>query len=759
VDRPLEKGTDRVLVLRAIRDESGRVRDAVVEFVDERWRLELAAAGRDVIGLPMRRAFPEADAARWQAMVDAFESRRTARYAIEDVYPNGGPIEFLLIPFDDRLMVLARMGLENRLDADLFEHTAELEAAREIARIGTFQRDLRTGAVRWSAQSSRFFGTDPALPPPAVEEVDALLTPESVALREAAVERSAATGEPWEVELEIHRPDGSVGWCLQRGIVVKDAAGMPVAHRGTFQDVTERKFAGEVRRASEELYSVLVNQVRDGVVIQRRDGAIIASNPAACRILGFGAEQLSGLTSLDPRWAAALPDGTPVSGDDFPSSVVLRTGMPCTDTLLSLAHPSGRRVWLIISSEPLRDARGDVTAALTTFIDVTKERELEARLEQSQRLESIGRLTGGVAHDFNNILTAISGTAQLLAESVPIGDPRREDVDTIRDAGDRAAALTRLLLAFGRQGSPGAGIADLGDAVRQIAPLLRRTLGEDLELRLDLDPRAAPVGIDRTQFDQVVVNLAVNARDAMPNGGTLAIGTIPLVLTEEILAAHPEAAGRAFVCLSVADTGLGIQPDVLGRIFEPYYTTKGAGKGTGLGLPTTLGIVTQAGGWIDVTSEPGRGTVFLVCLPRADGRHDSSTQSGASTDDAPGGGETILLVEDEEIVRAVVGRMLRDFGYTVLMMSSPRDAFEIDDAVLASVDLLVTDVVMPGMSGVELADGLAGRRPNLRTLFMSGFARDEGLRRRLSRPETAFLSKPFGRAELAAAVRAAIDGH
>ena len=401
------------------------------------------------------------------------------------------------------------------------------------------------------------------------------------------------------------------------------------------------------------------------------------------------------------------------------------------------------------------------SSVLLAFLDRTEQRRVEdalrlaaARLVDSQRLEAIGRLAGGVAHDFNNILTAINGTAELMADGMAGDDPLRPDVEVILESGRHAAALTRQLLAFGRRLPLQPISVGLRLAVEAIVPLLRRTIGEDIVLELDLAADLAPVIVDPVQLEQVVVNLVFNARDAMPDGGRVSIRLSAVEATPEVLAAHPDVLGRSYARLDVSDAGLGIRPEALPRLFEPFYTTKEMGRGTGLGLATVEGIVAQSGGWIDVVTELGRGSTFSVILPCA-------TVAPAALDsaaiEAAAGTETILLVEDEPSVRAVVTRMLRDMGYTVVAVDGPEAALATDPAVLDAVDLLLTDVVMPHMSGERLADILADRRPSLPVLYVSGFSPDAVLHARVQRPSEAFLAKPFTRAQLSDAVRAALN--
>ena len=401
------------------------------------------------------------------------------------------------------------------------------------------------------------------------------------------------------------------------------------------------------------------------------------------------------------------------------------------------------------------------SSTLLAMLDRTEQRRAEealrhadARLADGQRLEAIGRLAGGVAHDFNNILTAINGTAELIADGLAEDDPLRSDIEVILESGRHAASLTRQLLAFGRRLPLQPAAVHLRDEIGRIARLLRRTMGDDVVLTLDLARNLPPVLVDPVQFEQVVVNLVFNARDAMPDGGTVVVRSARAGVTAEMAAAHPEAVAHPYARLDVSDTGVGIHPDALARLFEPFYTTKEMGHGTGLGLATVEGIVAQSGGWIDVTSKPGRGSTFSVVLPCAT---ETSLSAEVAARASPTGSETILLVEDEVSVGSVASRMLRDLGYTVVAVDGPEGALALDPAVFDTVDLLLTDVVMPHISGERLADILGRRRPTLRVLYVSGYSPDAVLHARVQQPNESFLAKPFTGAQLADAVRAALD--
>jgi two-component system, cell cycle sensor histidine kinase and response regulator CckA len=383
-------------------------------------------------------------------------------------------------------------------------------------------------------------------------------------------------------------------------------------------------------------------------------------------------------------------------------------------------------------------------------------RQSEAALRQAQKTEAIGRLAAGVAHDFNNILTAITGYAQLLLEDLGPKDPHREDVDEIRKAADRAAGLTRQLLAFSRQQILQPTVLDLNTLVSETEGMLGRLLGEDIQLATRLAPDLGAVKTDRSQIEQVIMNLAVNARDAMPQGGQLTIETANVEMHEVYAREHFPAAPGSYVMLAVSDTGTGMTPETQGHMFEPFFTTKEKGKGTGLGLATVYGIIKQSAGFIWVYSEPGHGTTFKIYLPRV-GQLPEPRISSAGRSQTLAGTETVLLAEDEPAVRAVARQSLERHGYTVLEAPSGEAALDLAQRHSGQIHLLLTDVVMPGMSGRALALRLASVRREMRTIYMSGYTDEAITRHGVLESGVRYVQKPFSPDALVRRVREALD--
>ncbi len=406
--------------------------------------------------------------------------------------------------------------------------------------------------------------------------------------------------------------------------------------------------------------------------------------------------------------------------------------------------------------EPLRDEEGRTTGVIGVSMDVTETRRLEQQLLQAQKMDAIGKLAGGVAHDFNNVLTAIVSFSGFVREELPEGEQAREDIDEVLRAADRAASLVRQLLAFSRQGSVDPQVVDPATVIAELVPMLRRLLGEDIRLIFEPDGLQWRTRIDPSGLEQILMNLAVNARDAMPGGGALVI-TIRTMSSTEVTrpGRRADLSPGDYIVLSVTDEGAGIPPELQDQIFEPFFTTKDVGKGTGLGLATCYGIARQAGGTLSVYSELGHGTTFRAYLPRS--RERLSQKPATPTEPSLGGSETVLVVEDDRLVRSLVVRTLEDAGYTVLAADSGDAARALLEAHPAPIDLVICDVIMPGLSGPELiADVLEGR-PEVRVLYMSGYAPAAVRQRGLVDAHTPMLEKPFDSDTLRRRVRGMLD--
>ncbi|MCM2270812.1 MAG: response regulator, partial [Thermoanaerobaculia bacterium] len=419
--------------------------------------------------------------------------------------------------------------------------------------------------------------------------------------------------------------------------------------------------------------------------------------------------------------------------------------------------PDGSVGWFELHFEPVPEGVLVLSIDISARYRAESERaRLEAQFRQAQKMEAVGRLAGGVAHDFNNLLSVILGYAEVAMARDGLDDATRADVAEIRRAGESAAALTRQLLAFSRQQVLSPVVLDLNAVVAPLEPMLARLLGEDVVVRLRLAPALGRVEADAHQIEQVVMNLAVNSRDAMPDGGHLTIETADVELDAAYAEQHVGVEPGHYVMLAISDDGHGMDAATRERLFEPFFTTKEAGKGTGLGLATVYGIVKQSGGHIWIYSESGQGTTFRIYLPRTDGAAPAVV---ARPPAAPrGGDETVLVVEDQEALRQLLGRLLSAAGYRVLTASNGAEALALSAAHAGAVDLVLTDVVMPEMGGLELMARLRERHPELRVLFMSGYTEETVARHGVLDPARNFLGKPFTAAELARRVRTLLDG-
>ena len=510
----------------------------------------------------------------------------------------------------------------------------------------------------------------------------------------------------------------------------------------------ERERMKRQLREREEYFRSLIEQAMDIIAVLDADGAVRYASPSVLPLLGYGAEELVGQHVFD----LVHPDDVGPALRMFAEGVATGQG----DRLLGLQvrHKDGTYRSLEAIGRYLLDdpvVRGVVINAR----DVTERRSLERQLLQAQKMEAVGRLAGGIAHDFNNILTAIFGYADLLTEEFPAGSPARQDLEEIRKAATRASALTRQLLAFSRQQVLAPMVLSVNDLVDDVDKMLRRLVGEDVELRLNLARDAGNVRADSGQLQQVIMNLVVNARDAMPTGGKLVIETADAELTEQYAEMHQAVIPGRYVMLAVSDTGVGMDAQTKARIFEPFFTTKEKGKGTGLGLSTVYGIVKQSGGYVWVYSELGHGTTIKLYLPRVDA--PAEPQAPPRETATLTGTETILLAEDDDILRPLTKGLLAKLGYTVLDAESAEQALAVAGARQGPIHLLVADVVMPGASGRELARRLAQSRPETRVLYVSGYTDDAIVHHGMLDPGLKFLQKPFTPAALARKVREVLD--
>lgn len=647
---------------------------------------------------------------------------------------------------------MVREKVRQEAEEALRRSELELKAAQRVARVGSWSLAAASGEVRWTEELYRMLGLDPTQPPPPYTEHHRLFTPESWKRLSEAVPRTEKTGVPYELELEMIRADGSRGWMLARGERLQDSQGKLLGLRGVAQDITERIRAEEELRWKTAFLEAQVDSSLDGILVVDAEGKKLLQN-----------QRLIDLWQIPPEIAAGQNNAGQI---EFAAHRIKNPRQFLEKVDYLNAHPdevSRDEVELVDGtildrySSAVRDKAGKSYGRIWTFRDITGQRKMEEQLRQSQKMDCVGQLAGGIAHDFNNILGVILMQSELAR--MEEGTPRKvlDGLCEIKAAAERAANLTRQLLAFSRQQVLQPQALDLNRVVTNLASMLRRVIREDVSLEMHLSRMPMMVEADESMLDQVLLNFAVNARDAMPEGGQLVIETGEKVVDAEHARYNPDASPGRYVLLSVSDTGCGIPKEIQARIFEPFFTTKEAGKGTGLGLATVFGIVKQHRGWIKVYSEVGKATNFQVYLPSIGPVVEASGKEAVKPA-SRGGVETILVAEDNEFLRKLTQAVLEQAGYRVLAVPNGAEAERIWDAHRSEIALLLTDLVMPGgVSGRELAERLGKQDPTLKIVFTSGYSAEMAGRSLNLQPGQSFLQKPCLRDELLAAVRRALE--
>jgi PAS domain S-box-containing protein len=618
-----------------------------------------------------------------------------------------------------------------------------------------YEWDLKE-RVDWFGKIDELLGYAPSEFPRTLEAWTNSVHPDDRNRVMAAVKNHLEKSEPYNIEYRVRKKDSTYSYWWGRGAAARDEKGNPYRWVGAITDITERKRAEEALRASENKYRILIENVPQKIFLKDKDCIYISCNENYAQDLKIKPNEISGRTDYDfyPKEFTEK-----YRADD---KRIMEAGK--TEELEEKYVQDGREIWVNTIKTPVKDEEGNLVGILGIFWDITERKKVEEalkqteeQLRQSQKMEAIGQLAGGIAHDFNNLLTVIKGYSQLSLLGLKEGAPLRGNLEVIENAADKAAGLTRQILAFSRRQILEQKVLDLNIVLQNLEEMLRRVIGEDIELMIHLPEGLGRVKSDPGQIEQVIMNLAVNAKDAMPEGGKLVIETANVDLDEEYARNHVAVTPGRYVMLSVSDTGVGMTPEVKEKVFDPFFTTKNRGEGTGLGLSTVYGIVKQSGGHIWVYSEVGKGTTLKIYLPRVDEPVDEIRKEGGVTEGLPRGSETILVVEDEEVVRKLTVRILQEQGYRVLEGGQGIDALLIDGEYEGQIHLLVTDVVMPKLSGRELAERLSSIRPGIKVLYMSGYTDNVIAHHGILDKGMNFVQKPFTVEGLARKVREVLD--
>jgi PAS domain S-box-containing protein len=544
---------------------------------------------------------------------------------------------------------------------------------------------------------------------------------------------------------------GAINYIVKSESVMAEMPQIAELSLREWHNIKEREKAEEALCEREKQYQTLVENLNVGVYRNSPglQGRFIHANSAMAKIFCYD--------SVDDFLNILVVDTyqNPEDRRLFVEELIRKGSV--RDKVLALRKKDGTPIWGSVSAILQYDEKGDIKWVDGIIEDITEQIKLEEQLRQSQKMEAVGTLAGGIAHDFNNLLTPILGYSGMLLAGFSSSDPRWPQLQEIIHAAERAKYLTHRLLAFSRKQMLELKVVDLGNIVRQFQAILQRTLRENINIEFRISPSAGLVHADMGQIEQVLINLAVNAQDAMPEGGMLIIETANLNLDESYSDKHPEIAPGPYVMLSVSDTGTGMDKQRMEHIFEPFYTTKEIGKGTGLGLSTVYGIVRQHAGSIHVYSEINHGTVFKIFLPRLKHEDESVEEYASMTVEVEHGSETIVLAEDDQIVRTIVCEMLKSLGYQVLTAENPDICFRIASEHQDEIDLLLTDVIMPGMNGIDLFKKLLQSRPGLKVIFMSGYTSDVVVHHGVLEQGLNFIKKPFSLNDLSGKIRQVLD--
>lgn len=629
----------------------------------------------------------------------------------------------------------------------IIENEAKLLDAQRIARIGTWELNLLTNTLLWSGEIYKMSGLEPEQSCASYEDFLDIIHPDDREFVNKAYTESVANKTPYDIIHRLLLKDGTETIVSERCETLYDEDGKAVRSIGTVQDITEIKLAEQELRQNKEKYHNFLETTSEGFWMMNAEFSCIEVNDSLCRMLGYDKEEMLGLTPLD------------IVNEE--TRKTLTENISLIETTLHrryeliLKKKNGADLHVKIHSTTIRNRSGEVQGAFAFLSDITEELKLRAEYQQAQKMESVGRLAGGVAHDFNNMLGVILGHAQLALEQMDPTQPCHGNLLEIEKAAQRSADLTRQLLGFARKQAIAPRVLNTNDTVTGMITILTRLIGEDISLKWLPGMELWAVKIDPGQIDQILANLCVNARDAITGVGKITIETRNTSLDKNYCANHPGFTPGKFVMLSLSDDGHGIDKEIQLNIFDPFFTTKKLGEGTGLGLSMVYGIVKQNNGFLNVYSEPGQGTTFNIYLPRHVGQ--ITVKEDRKHAEMVGGNETILLVEDDPALLESTRRMLENAGYRLLVAETPKKALEWASKSHQTIHLLLTDVIMPDTNGMDLSKQILQLNPKLKTMFMSGYTANVISHHGVLDEGANFIQKPFSREDLMAAVRGVLD--
>ncbi|MCF7797090.1 MAG: PAS domain S-box protein [Lentisphaeria bacterium] len=640
----------------------------------------------------------------------------------------------------------------NRIETQLRASEQQLQESQRVAGLGSYVLDICSGKWVSSEILDSIFGID-ADYPKTVAGWEALIYPEDKAMMMHHLQQEVV-GQRGRFDKEyriVKHSTGQMRWVHGLGVLELDEVGEPLKMKGTIQDITARKEIELALQQSEEKFREIFSNANDAIFIHTilpdgRAGKYIEVNEVACRRLGYSRDELLQLGPADIR----APEFAAIT-DDLLQEMIQKERY---STELVHQTKTGETFPVEVNTHVFDLAGEKVVLAVAR--DISRRRQMEEEFRQAQKMESIGRLAGGIAHDFNNLLTVINGYTSILSEELSDVTSAKTMLENVLKAGERAARLTNQLLAFSRKQILNPEVLNLNTLVEETRNMLQRIISESIILKTRLDSDLSTINADRGQIEQVIINLVVNAGDAMPNGGTLTLETRNVTLGEDYRESHPEVIPGNYVLFALTDTGVGMSPETQEHIFEPFYTTKEKGKGTGLGLATVHGIIRQSGGFIWVYSELGKGSIFKIYLPVADAEariRDSSPTPQRSLS----GSETVLVAEDEIFVRHLARDVLMNHGYSVLEASNGESAVALYREQGDSINLILTDVVMPHMSGKQLVDNIRKMGHKTPVIYMSGYTENAIVHHGVLEENVDFIQKPFGPNQLLEMVRRVLD--